>query len=102
MGSAGTGPGQFASRTASRSTRQGSFTSPIGRTAAAAVRALGRYLGEWDHLGMVTTVAIREGGLWIGTQLRGEPTSADGWLMKIDPKSGKILDMSNPRMGIMC
>lgn len=51
----------------------------------------GKYLGEWDNLGMVTTVAIRDGGLWIGTQVRTDPTSADGWLMRIDPKSGRIL-----------
>jgi hypothetical protein len=51
----------------------------------------GKYLGEWNNLGMVTTVAFRDGALWIGTQLRNEPTSADGWLMKIDRKSGKIL-----------
>jgi sugar lactone lactonase YvrE len=51
----------------------------------------GKYLGEWDNLGMVTTVAFRDGALWIGTQSRSEPTSADGWLMKIDRKSGKIL-----------
>lgn len=51
----------------------------------------GKYLGKWEHLGMVTTVAIRDGALWIGTQRRDEPTSADGWLLKVDRKTGKIL-----------
>lgn len=51
----------------------------------------GRFLGAWDNLGMVTTVAIRGGDLWIGTQQRNEPTGAAGWLMKIDRRSGKIL-----------
>jgi sugar lactone lactonase YvrE len=51
----------------------------------------GKYLGEWDDLGMVTTVTFRDGALWIGTQLRNEPTGAEGWHMKIDRKTGKIL-----------
>ncbi len=51
----------------------------------------GKYLGEWSNLGMVTTVAFRNGNLWIGTQQMSEPTSADGWLMKIDRGSGAIL-----------
>jgi hypothetical protein len=36
-------------------------------------------------------VVARGGDLWIGTQQRNEPTSATGWLMKIDQRSGKIL-----------
>jgi len=51
----------------------------------------GKYLGEWDDLGMVTTVAIRDWELWIGTQQRNEPTGSDGWIMKIDRKTGKVL-----------
>ena len=51
----------------------------------------GKYLGEWSNLGMVTTVAFRNGDLWIGTQEMTEPTSADGWLLKIDRTSGAIL-----------
>ncbi len=51
----------------------------------------GKYLGEWANLGMVTTVTFRNGELWIGTQLRGEPTGADGWHMQIDRKTGKML-----------
>ncbi len=43
------------------------------------------------RLGMVTTVAVIGGDLWIGTQQRNEPTGASGWLMKIDRRSGKIL-----------
>jgi len=51
----------------------------------------GKYLGEWSNLGMVTTVAFRNGNLWIGTQEMSEPTSADGWMMKIDRSTGAIL-----------
>jgi DNA-binding beta-propeller fold protein YncE len=53
----------------------------------------GNYLGEWANLGMVTAVSIAGGALWIGTQQRNEPTSSDGWLMKIDTRSGKILGL---------
>src|SRR5712692_437254 len=51
----------------------------------------GKYLGEWDDLGRVTTVAYRGGALWIGTQFNNQPNEADGWQMKIDRKTGKIL-----------
>ena len=51
----------------------------------------GRFLGEWDHLGMVTSVAFAGGRLWIGTQQRNEPTTAAGWIMEIDRRSGKIV-----------
>jgi hypothetical protein len=51
----------------------------------------GKFLGEWSNLGMVTTVAFGNGDLWIGTQEMTEPTTADGWLMKIDRNTGAIL-----------
>ena len=51
----------------------------------------GKYLGMWDNLGMVATVVFRDGALWIGTQQRNQPTTSEGWLMKIDRKTGKIL-----------
>ena len=51
----------------------------------------GKYLGEWDDLGQVTAVAFRDGNLWIGTQFSNENTESDGWHMKIDRETGKIL-----------
>ena len=51
----------------------------------------GKYLGEWDDLGRVTTVTFRDSTLWIGTQYNNEPNEADGWQMKIDRQTGKIL-----------
>jgi sugar lactone lactonase YvrE len=51
----------------------------------------GRYLGEWDSLGRVTTVTFRDSTLWIGTQFNNQPNEADGWQMKIDRQTGKIL-----------
>jgi len=52
----------------------------------------GKYLGEWDHLGQVTAVAFRNGNLWIGTQFSNQSTESDGWHMRIDRKTGKILE----------
>ena len=54
----------------------------------------GKYLGEWTHLGKVTAVAFRNGALWIGTQDRTLPNEADGWQMRIDRKTGKILELA--------
>lgn len=51
----------------------------------------GKYLGEWDHLGRVTTVAFRDSTLWIGSQFNNQPNEADGWQMKIDRQTGRIL-----------
>jgi arabinofuranosyltransferase len=39
-------------------------------------------------------VAFRDGALWIGTQYRNVPNEADGWHMKIDRKTGKILEIT--------
>ena len=51
----------------------------------------GQYLGEWNHLGKVTTVTYRHGALWTGTQLPTLPNEADGWHLKIDRQTGKVL-----------
>ena len=44
-----------------------------------------------DPVGRVTTVAFRNGTLWIGTQFNNVANEADGWEMKIHRKTGKIL-----------
>jgi DNA-binding beta-propeller fold protein YncE len=91
-GSAGSGPGQFRQPHGIAVDDRGTvYVADRQNGRLQRFDLNGKYLGEWDNLGMVTTVAFRDGALWIGTQLRSEPTSADGWLMKIDRKSGKIL-----------
>jgi DNA-binding beta-propeller fold protein YncE len=91
-GSAGTGPGQFRQPHGIAIDEDG-IVYVADRLNGRLQRfdLKGKYLGEWDDLGMVTTVVIRNGALWIGTQLRNEPTGADGWIMKIDRKTGRIL-----------
>ena len=54
----------------------------------------GKYLGEWYLLGKVTAVGFRDGALWVGSQYRNVPNEADGWHMKVDRKTGKILEIT--------
>ena len=95
-GTAGTGSGDNStSRTGSRWTIRESFTWRIAIMPASQRFDLnGKYLGEWNHLGKVTAMAFRDGALWIGTQYRNVPNEADGWHMKIDRKTGKILELT--------
>lgn len=52
----------------------------------------GKYLSEIDGHGNKTfSLAIRGNALWIGCQPRHEPNGAPGWIMKLDPATGKIL-----------
>ncbi len=91
-GSAGTGPGQFHQPHGIAVDAEGIiYVADRQNGRLQRFDLNGRYLGEWANLGMVTTVAIRNGDLWIGTQQRNEPTGSNGWLMKIDRHSGKIL-----------
>ena len=91
-GSAGTGPGQFRQPHGIAVDENGVvYVADRQNGRVQRFDQTGKYLGEWANLGMVTTVAISGGALWIGTQQRNVPTSATGWLMKIDRRSGKIL-----------
>jgi DNA-binding beta-propeller fold protein YncE len=91
-GSAGTGPGQFHQPHGIAINKDGIiYVADRQNGRLQRFDLNGRFLGTWDNLGMVTTVAISGPDLWIGTQQRNDPTGAAGWLMKIDQKSGKIL-----------
>lgn len=91
-GSAGTGPGQFRQPHGIAVDDQGVIYVADRQNARLQRFDLnGKYLGEWDDLGRVTTVTFRDGTLWIGTQLNNESNESDGWHMKIDRKTGKIL-----------
>lgn len=52
----------------------------------------GRFLGLWDHLGKTFSLKLTlKGELWIGTQPRDVPNGAEGWLVKVDPSTGRAL-----------
>lgn len=52
----------------------------------------GKFLGLWDHLGKTFSITITPNEeMWIGTQPRTSPNGQDGWILKIDKKTGKIL-----------
>jgi DNA-binding beta-propeller fold protein YncE len=94
-GSAGTGPGQFNQPHGIAVDDQGIiYVADRNNARLQRFDLNGQYLGEWDHLGKVTAVAFRDGALWIGTQYRNVPNEADGWHMKIDRKTGKILELT--------
>src|SRR5262249_13065353 len=74
-GSAGNGPGQFRQPHGIAVDDQGVvYVADRQNGRLQRFDLNGKYLGEWDDLGMVTTVTFRDGTLWIGTQLRNEPT----------------------------
>lgn len=62
----------------------------------------GRLLGEFPNLGMVTSVTYAEGALWVGTQRLQDPTSANGWLLKLHPRTGEILGHTASAHGHHC
>jgi len=91
-GTAGTGPGQFRQPHGITVDDQGVvYVADRNNARLQRFDLDGKYLGEWNDLGKVTTVTFRDGALWIGTQFQNEPNEADGWHMKIDRKTGKIL-----------
>lgn len=91
-GRAGTGPGEFRQPHGIAADDRGVIYVADRRNARLQRFDLdGKYLGEWDHLGRVTAVTFRDGTLWIGTQSNSESNESDGWQMKIDRQTGKIL-----------
>ncbi len=52
----------------------------------------GRYLGEWNHLGKTFSISAGpDGNLWAGTHPRNIANEDPGWIVKLDPKTGKII-----------
>jgi streptogramin lyase len=92
-GSPGTGPGQFQQPHGVAVDDRGViYVADRNNARLQRFDLNGNYVGKWNHLGKVTAVGFRDGALWMGTQFRNEPNEADGWHMKIDRKTGKILE----------
>jgi DNA-binding beta-propeller fold protein YncE len=51
----------------------------------------GNFLGEIDHLGRTYSLKLTNGALWASMGPFDQPPGARGWVVKLDPRSGKIL-----------
>ena len=52
----------------------------------------GEFLGEIPGLGRIYSLKLgADGTLWAGLQPLNEPAGSPGWVVKLDPKTGKIL-----------
>ena len=51
----------------------------------------GNFLGEIDHLGRIYSLKLMNGALWTSMGPFNQPPGAPGWVVKLDPRSGKIL-----------
>jgi sugar lactone lactonase YvrE len=62
----------------------------------------GKFLGEIDHLGRTYSLKLTNGALWASMGPFDLPPGAPGWVVKLDPRSGKILghlDIPEERSG---
>ena len=51
----------------------------------------GKFLGEFPNLGRTFSLKLAGGALWAGIVPLSGPTSAPGWIVKMDRHTGKIL-----------
>jgi hypothetical protein len=51
----------------------------------------GKFAGEIDQLGRCYSLKLDHGVLWASASPMGEDPGAPGWLLKLDPVSGKLL-----------
>ena len=52
----------------------------------------GRYIGAWRELAKTFSLKITPSGdLWNGTQPRNVPNGSEGWIVKVDRRTGKVL-----------
>ena len=55
----------------------------------------GKYLGEWNHLCRVFSLKLSGNTLWLATQPLDLPVFSPGWLLKLDPKTGRVFGHVN-------
>jgi hypothetical protein len=92
-GAPGTGPGQFRLPHGIAIDREGIlYVADRENGRIQRFNLDGRYIGEWNQLGKTFSLKITPAGeLWIGTQPRDAPNGAEGWIAKIDRRSGMLL-----------
>jgi DNA-binding beta-propeller fold protein YncE len=55
----------------------------------------GSFQGEFDHLGRCYAITLRDGVLWASTSAMSEDPGSPGWLIALDPESGRVLGHLN-------
>jgi streptogramin lyase len=92
-GARGTGPGEFFLPHAIAIDPQGTvYVADRENLRIQRFDPEGEYLGEWSMHGKAFSLKWTEPGeLWVGTQPRDVANGAEGWLMKLDPRSGDVL-----------
>ncbi|WP_446742429.1 hypothetical protein [Silvibacterium acidisoli] len=55
----------------------------------------GKFLGTIDQLGRCYSLVLAHGALWASMSPMGQDPGSPGWLVKLDPKSGKIIGHVN-------
>ena len=92
-GSAGTGPGQFRLPHSIQIDPKGTiFVADRENGRIQRFDSNGQYLGEWTQFGKTFSVTLKGGAMWLSSIPRG-PNNVPGWLMKVDPASGKLLGL---------
>jgi sugar lactone lactonase YvrE len=92
-GTPGTGPGQFQLPHGIAIDRDGILYVADRENGRIQRFSLdGRYIGEWGDLGKTFSLKITPSGdLWMGTQPRNVPNGTEGWIVKVDRHTGKVL-----------
>ena len=91
-GSRGTGPGQFRLPHGIAVDEKGViYVADRENGRIERFDSSGRYLGEWANLGKAFSVRLSGGAAWAGIQPRVVANGTSGWLIKLDPRTGKIL-----------
>jgi len=90
-GTAGTGPGQFRLPHSIQVDPNGTvYVADRENGRIQRFDMEGRYLGEWSQFGKTFGITLAGGAMWLSTIPRG-PNNVPGWLMKVDPATGKAL-----------
>ncbi len=94
-GTAGTGPGQFRLPHSIQVDAKGMiYVADRENGRIQRFDRTGKYLGEWAQYGKTFGLTLAADALWLSTIPRG-PNSTPGWLLKLDPQSGKLLGYVN-------
>ena len=91
-GKPGSGPGEFNLPHAIQVDRQGIiYVADRENGRIEKFDLNGDFLGEFEHLGRIYSFKLTNGSLWAATGPFDPPPGAPGWIVKLDPRSGRIL-----------